>query len=212
MYLSPLRPFLGNSQYYASGDVNIAEGAAIATGVILQADPDCHIVIAAGVCIGMGAVLHAHQGSIEVETGATLGAGVLVVGNVKIGANACIGTGSTILNCSLEKAQVLSAGSLWGDHGREIRESLSPTTGDESPIITEDESIKVDHPLTTDPLPPQVPPIPEDVTADRSTPASTPGSAGQIYAYKHLSQLRVTLFPHHQPQQPTDLNGQSPHI
>ncbi|MBE9094579.1 carbon dioxide concentrating mechanism protein, partial [Tychonema sp. LEGE 07203] len=57
MYLSPLQ-LSSNSQILMSGDVVVNESAAIAPGVILQADPDSKISIAAGACIGMGVILH----------------------------------------------------------------------------------------------------------------------------------------------------------
>lgn len=94
----------------------------IALGVLLHADPNSRIAIAAGVCIGMGTVLHAHKGILEIEAGAILGAGVLVVGGGKIGANACIGSTTTIFNTSIEPGQIVAPGSLLGDTSRSIVE------------------------------------------------------------------------------------------
>ncbi len=134
MHLPPL-PSITNSHVIVTGDVSIDKSAAIAPGVILQADPDSRIIIAAGVCIGMGAILHAHKGIIEIDPGAILGAGVLVVGVGKIGANACIGAATTIWNSSVDSWQVLPAGSMVGKTGRKIADN-SPPPPTETPEVT----------------------------------------------------------------------------
>jgi carbon dioxide concentrating mechanism protein CcmN len=123
----PTLPWSCNSHVYAEGDVSIEASAAIAPGVILRADPDSKIVIASGVCIGMGSVLHAHGGILEVEAGANLGAGVLIIGKGKIGAHACIGAITTVWNSSIEPWQVVPAASVIGDKGRQIAE-VSPVS------------------------------------------------------------------------------------
>src|SRR4028119_2313315 len=124
----PILPLNTHLHVYVEGDVSIDASAAIAQGVILRADQDSKIIIAAGVCIGMGSILHAYQGTLEVEAGANLGAGVLVVGKGKIGQNACIGTITTIWNDSIEPWQVVPAGSVIGDRGRQIADVSSAST------------------------------------------------------------------------------------
>jgi carbon dioxide concentrating mechanism protein CcmN len=124
----PTLPWSSNSHVYAEGDVSIDASAAIAPGVILRADPDSKIVIASGVCIGMGSVLHAHGGTLEVEAGANLGAGVLIIGKGKIGAHACIGAITTVWNSSIEPWQVVPAASVIGDKGRQIAEVFPVST------------------------------------------------------------------------------------
>ncbi|HEY9610211.1 hypothetical protein [Allocoleopsis sp.] len=113
--------------------MSIDPSAAIAPGVILRAAPDSKIVIAAGVCIGMGSLLHAHGGTLEVEAGANLGAGVLIVGKGKIGSNACIGSVTTVLNSSIAPWQVVPAASVVGEKGRQIAEVSSASTATPSP-------------------------------------------------------------------------------
>jgi carbon dioxide concentrating mechanism protein CcmN len=76
MYLPPLQP-VSNSKIRISGDVKIHPSAVLAPGVILQAAPNSSIVIGAEVCIGMGAILNAYQGCIEIESGAILGSGAV---------------------------------------------------------------------------------------------------------------------------------------
>ncbi len=118
MYLQPLQP-VSNKDVYISGDVTIDPSAALAPGVILQAAPNSRIIIGAEVSIGMGTVINAHQGEIAIASGATLGAGVLIVGASEIGSNACIGTATTIFNNSVDSMAVIAPGSLIGDSSRQ---------------------------------------------------------------------------------------------
>ncbi|NEP04857.1 MAG: hypothetical protein F6K25_20540 [Okeania sp. SIO2G4] len=134
MQFTPLQP-IDNTEPFVSGDVKIEPNVAIASGVILQAAADCQIVIATGVCIGMGVILHAYQGNIEVESGVTIGAGVLVVGKSKIGANACIGSVATIIEHDVEPNQVVQPTSIIGESGRQILEN-STTAPSQPPSQT----------------------------------------------------------------------------
>ncbi len=119
MYLPSLQP-VTQSEIYVSGDVTIHPDAAIAPGVILQAAPNCRIVIREGVCLGMGTIINACSGAIEIESNVILGAGVLIIGEGKIGRQACIGPATTIFNASVESMEVVTAGSLIGDTSREV--------------------------------------------------------------------------------------------
>lgn len=198
MYRAPLQP-ISNAQVYVSGDVTIEEGTAVAPGAILQADPDSRIIIAPGVCIGMGAILHARQGTLEVEAGAVLGAGVLVIGAGKIGANACIGSGVTLLNPAVKQHQALPAGALIGDTSRQIGVTPEDSTPPASP-----------EPTPPPAVPPPTPePVPEAVTETPPTPDS-PDSPTILYGQSHIHQLLVTLFPHRKSLNQPDSNGQSP--
>ncbi|MCC5631176.1 transferase [Nostoc sphaeroides CHAB 2801] len=112
-----------NFDSYISGEVTIHPSAVLAPGVILQAAVNSKIIIGPGVCIGMGAILQVHEGTLEVEAGANLGAGFLMVGKGKIGANACIGSATTVFNCSVEAGQVIAPGSILGDTSRQITQT-----------------------------------------------------------------------------------------
>lgn len=115
---------LGNSfNSLMSGDVNIHETAVIAPGVILQAAANSKIIIGPGVCIGMGSILQVNEGILEIEAGANLGAGFLMVGQGKIGANACIGAATTVFNYSVAPGQVIASGSILGDTSRQVVEA-----------------------------------------------------------------------------------------
>jgi len=201
MHLSPLQ-LSSNSQVCISGDVVVHEGAAIAPGVILRADPDSRISIAPGACIGMGVILHARQGTLEVGAGVILGAGVLIVGSGAIGANACIGAASTIINPCIDKMQILPAGSLIGDGSRQVTAEAKPEP--ETPAAS---------------TPPVAPPV-EPPVADRTKPQTQPETASSpestateqapqpgemptiLYGQAHINRLLGTLFPHRQ-----SLNG-----
>jgi carbon dioxide concentrating mechanism protein CcmN len=117
MSLPPV-PIEHNSEFFVSGNVTIHETAAIAAGVILQAAPHSQIILREGTCLGKGTVLNAYAGTIEIEAGAILGAGVLLVGRVTIGQSACIGAATSIFNSSVEAFAMIPSGSLLGDHSR----------------------------------------------------------------------------------------------
>lgn len=187
MYVSPLQP-IRNAQVYVSGDVTVEESAAIAPGVILQADAGSRIVIASGACIGMGAILHARQGTLEVGAGAVIGAGVLAIGTGKIGVNACIGPGSTLIDPSIPQLQLLPAGSLIGDVSRQVA-----TTAENSSAAPE-------TPETPTEPAPSAPASPEPPSPDLSSPTL-------LYGQTHINHLLVTLFPHRKPINNSDKNG-----
>ena len=205
-----------------SGDVVVNEGAAIAPGVILQADPGSRISIAAGACIGMGAILHAREGTLEIEAGVILGAGVLVVGAGTIGANACIGAGTTLINPCIDKMQIMPAGSLMGDTSRQSAAeataaeatAAAPKTAPTSPETPETTTPPVDRPIEPpEPAPtqPQTPPEtaaepPESTAADPPQPAETPTI---LYGQAHINRLLGTLFPHRQAFNRSEENGQT---
>ncbi len=184
MPLQPLQP-PRDAYIHASGNVTIDESAQIAPGVLLQADTGSQIVIAAGVCIGMGTILHAQQGILAVEAGAILGAGVLFIGRGKIGANACVGSVVTILNSSIGPGQVVPPGSLIGEA---VPAELNGASGSVEASAPSTQRAEAETP---------VPP------AEPSAPA-----AGRVvepvYGQAQLSQLRLRLFSHRQSfSQPT---------
>jgi len=106
MYLVPL------TTAHICGDVQLDPSAVVAPGVLLQADQGSKIVVGAGVCLGMGTIVHAYGGQITIEAGANLGAGVLVVGALKIGQGSCIGATSTIYNVDIPPGKMIAPNSL----------------------------------------------------------------------------------------------------
>ncbi len=186
MKLPSLQP-ISNTSFYVNGDVTIHPGAAIAPGVLLQADLESQIIIGAGACVGMGSVLHAYQGTLEVGEGANVGTGVLIVGNVKIGTNACIGSMTTIFNSSVESGKVVAPGSLLGDSSRqgeaqllEVVEAEVPQNGQVS------ESISVNS----------TPPVAAEAVAQAPEPVVK--AIAPVYGEESLNRLLSTLLPHRQ--------------
>ncbi|MEE3717370.1 hypothetical protein V2H45_11470 [Tumidithrix elongata RA019] len=151
MHLPPLEP-IGDFHTYISGDVTIHPSAAIAPGVLIQADPGSKITIAAGVCIGMGTVLHAQDGAIEIAAGVNLGAGVLIFGKSKVGENACVGSSSSIVNYAIAARALIAPGSLLCETIAPPSEAIAP------PAIS----------VSEDPAPP-LPPSAVPVTIEKST-------------------------------------------
>ena len=216
MYLSPLQ-LSSNSQILMSGDVVVNEGAAIAPGVILQAEPGSRLSIAAGACIGMGVILHAREGTLEIEAGVILGAGVLVVGAGKIGANACIGAGTTLIDPCIDQMQIMPAGSLMGDTSRQAAASATaaaPTAAPTSPETPEATTPPVAPPIeppSRAQTPPQTAPettpdAPESTAAETPQPGETPTI---LYGQAHINRLLGTLFPHRQAFNRSEENGQT---
>lgn len=97
------------------GNVTIAPGVVIASGVILGTDAHSQLTISTGVCLGPDVVLQAQGGDLVIEPNVSLGAGVLVVGQGRIGSHTCIGSGTTLINPQLRSHQVVGAKSLLGD-------------------------------------------------------------------------------------------------
>lgn len=225
MSLAPLHP-IRDYHSYVRGDVLIDPSVAIAPGVILQAEAGSQIAIAPGACIGMGSVIHAIKGKIEIGEGVILGAGVLVVGNVSIGANACIGSATTIVNTEIARGQILPPGVLIGDQSRQVDLDLEP---DLKPISSG--YVDSDSPAASENSPASVTQSP-DSTQQSQTPTSVPEkkpvpdaeisdqpeipeivvppkTSPQVYGKTYINQLLVTMLPHRQPLHPSSPDDES---
>ena len=195
MKLLPLQP-MSHSKIYMCGDVTIHPSAVIAPGVLLQAEPDSRIIIAAGACIGMGTILHAYEGTLEIGESANLGTGVLVVGPSKIGAHVCVGSSTTIFNANVPQQQVLPAGSLLGDTSR------PPINHQSSPDVTQDTQVSSPTELGSENAsPPSTSKLSSEEQTQSSTTNSDPGAAGEtveVYGRSYVNELLVKLMPHKQ--------------
>jgi carbon dioxide concentrating mechanism protein CcmN len=222
MSVPPLR-LDTNFDFYTSGEVIIHPSAVIAPGVILQAATNSKIVIGPGVCIGMGSILQVTTGIIQIEAGVSLGAGFLMVGAGRIGINACIGSATTVFNCSVEPAQVVAPGSVLGD--TTVRAALPSLTEIDTkelkPSTTKPASVNVESHFETgkdkEKSESQIPspinsgetesnsqehPITEEsplTNQDPETSSTDPNIFGtQIYGQGSIQRLLITLFPHRQ--------------
>jgi len=183
---SPIPSPISDSHFYISGTVTIHPSAAIAPGVLLQADPNSELIVAAGVCIGAGCVLHAHQGTLQLEAGATLGSNVLIVGQGKIGSQACIGAMTTIINSSVLPHQMIPPGSLIGDGSRQaiVVEPSEPSISESQPTQATP-SASVDSEAS------------QSKAASSSTAdSSESGEVRVIYGRAYLERMMLTMFPH----------------
>lgn len=97
MERSPLSLASDDVRFCVIGTVTIHPTAAIATDVVLRANPGSSLVIGAGVVIGQGCILHAQSGTLVLEDGVTLGTQVLMFGRGRIGEKACVGSFSTLM-------------------------------------------------------------------------------------------------------------------
>ena len=208
-YLPPPQPIL-NKDIRVFGDVEIHPTASLASGVILQAAPDSRIVIGADVCIGMGAIINACRGTIEIETGAIIGSGVLIIGESKIGNNCCIGTSTTIFRENIASMTVIEPGSIVGDASRQIEIEQEPAN--KTPTKPANSDLNGSSASKNGRVKSQTV---AQSHSQGSTPAShaeTPTTpitkskapvVGQVY----LNELLVTLFPHRKSLDPDSNNS-----
>lgn len=212
---SSLPALVSDAHFYVSGNVTVHPSAAIAPGVMLQADPDSHLIVAAGVCIGVGCVLHAHGGLLELEAGSTLGSGVLIVGRGKIGANACIGAMTTIIDSSVPAKEMVSPGSLIGDRSRQVVIVEASTPYEQSPASPSSHSVNEQNTQQVEqsaaPSPAEAPnvaepetPPPEPAPQEQSEPGSASESAESgtvrvVYGQTYVQRMMVAMFPHRSP-------------
>lgn len=228
---SPSLELIHDCHLYISGEVVVHPSAAIAPGVLLQADPDCRLIIAEGVCIGRGSVIHASGGTLELQVGATLGTGVLIVGSGTIGIEACIGSMTTIFNSSVLPKQSIPPNSLIGDFSRTV--TLETPTLEIPPEPTPPNQA-ASNPATnqtnpTSPFPPtseaashqtrQTSADSTQVAAEtngRVAPKDSPQPAAirktmtQVYGQAYVERIMITMFPHRQVLEPTEPNPPDP--
>jgi carbon dioxide concentrating mechanism protein CcmN len=200
MYLPPLQA-THDLPAQQIGDITVHPSVAIAPGVLLQAEAGSQIIIAASVCIGMGAVIHAYGGVLEIKEGVNLGAGVLILGSGVIGAHACIGTSSTVIECSVSSQQVLPPGSLLGDRSRSIQPEPTPTP----PVAVESSATPATpDPWETDAASQSTYQYPEQPSYSHSQTVPTPQAAvtnggtrtAPIHGKDYVNTLLSTLMPH----------------
>lgn len=192
LHLQPI----STSHYYVNGDVTIQAGVAIAPGVLLQADPNSRIIVKTGACIGLGAVLHAQNGVLEVGEGANIGAEVLLIGQVTIGANACVGVATTVFNSAVGWGQIIPPGSLIGDTGRSPQAALEA-----EPLQATD---TVTYPAPASPgITPTAPEPPGVIEPIGENPGAVENPGMNVYGQVYVNQLLVKMFPHRQSPPPS---------
>ncbi len=209
-----LRP-ISTSHYYTSGDVTIHAGVAIAPGVLIQAEPNSRIVIQSGVCIGIGAILHAHNGTVEIGEGASIGAEVLLVGHVKIGGHACIGAATTIINSVVGQGEIIPPGSLIGDTSRSPNphplDEPSPAPTGKPPTDELQVTNTVLYPEAAEPSPPGNWPTDPHPTnpAENALANQAPDLSSNVNVYGRVfvNRMFVKMFPHYPHSQPSSADS-----
>lgn len=217
MHLPPLQ-LIDHTHFYTEGEVVIDPSAAIAPGVVFQAEPSSRIVIKAGVCIGAGTVLHARGGTLNLEAGVSLGAGVLIVGQGRVGAHACIGSAATLIQPAIAPGEIVPPGTLLGDNSRQVAiADAVETTAAEVPEPSAEEPQTPPAPAETTTTPvqpaesesearspqssnqPSPSPSPAEPTSSSASDESASAVGVQVYGQGQVRQLIEALFPHRQP-------------
>ncbi|MEM9771308.1 MAG: hypothetical protein AAF889_06875 [Cyanobacteria bacterium P01_D01_bin.73] len=210
MSLQPLHPISDRDSWIA-GEVVVDSTAVVAPGVLLQADPGCRIRIGPGAVVGMGTVIHAYNGAIEVGAGVNVGAAVLLVGRVTVGDRACVGAQTTVMNAVVNMGQAIAPGSLIGVPYETAPSTNGSTSSSYSRTSTVSQSTSLDdaskswnYTASTSSS--------ETFTVSGSSgqsgesappPPSHDGGAmarpmpqGIVYGKVQLEKLMVTMFPH----------------
>lgn len=201
MLLPPV-PIINNSECFVSGNVTIHETAVLAFNIILQAAPHSQIIIGEGVCLGKGTILNAYAGTIEIESGVMLGAGVLIIGRCTIGKNSCIGAATTILNTNVESLAMIPSGSLLGDTSRtcqpnkeKIAETKAeiPSPWDEELIENNpvSEQIEIQKAEDSAKIKPEIIEVVSPSFPQQSNSLTKNSVIGKVY----INQLLISLFP-----------------
>ena len=212
---SPLH-FVSHTHYYCGGDIVVDSSAAIAPGVVLRAAVNASIRIGPGVCVGAGVVIQAKQGCVFVEAGASLGTGVLIVGQGHVGKDACVGPSSTLINPAIAAGEIVPPCSLLGATTATPKTAVPqngtygtpPSPGAQTAAPFQPGN----GPVPSMPMPPRTSPTvqpqavsPKAVNVPEIDPpsASANGSAmaapGHVYGRDHVNSLLSALFPHRQP-------------
>jgi carbon dioxide concentrating mechanism protein CcmN len=188
---------VSTTHYFVSGDVTIHAGAAIAPGVLLQANPGSRIVIHQSVCVGLGSVIQAHEGTIEIGEGVIIGAGALLVGTVVVGDRACVGAGTTVMNRSIASLSIVPPGSLMVDQDNEpetvedldLTEDVWQENGSKPQPEAQTNGAKPQPEAQTNGAKPSVEPQESD---EIESPAS---QNGEVYGQAYVNRMLGRMFP-----------------
>jgi carbon dioxide concentrating mechanism protein CcmN len=230
------RTLTETAQVYVAGDVVVAPDVTIAPGAVLQANPGSRLVIEARVCIGAQVVIQAYGGELNLQAGVNVGPGGLLLGQGRIGENACIGAESTLIHPQVAAAAVVPAHSLWGDprdrgqssstasepHGQRPTAANSGLKGHvgmnghghgAATVKTHGRQTSVNS--TADGTPGESSSTLEAASIpDAAGPLDTNGAGvlathTVIYGREQVTQLIATLFPHRRPLTSSDETSSS---
>ncbi|WP_373541783.1 carbon dioxide concentrating mechanism protein [Chamaesiphon sp.] len=184
---------------YLDGNVSIDPTAAIAPGVLLQAEENSRITIGSGVCIGAGTIVHASGGNLDIGAGVCIGRGVLIIGSGTIDRHACIGAGTTIFDPQIGEDTVIATHSLIGDRSRgEVSVVIDPPTPTAPVVPDPSETADVwDTPVVQPPVVETPSPETPPTTADRLTVTIEidQQSVKSVAGRANFDRLKRHLFP-----------------
>jgi carbon dioxide concentrating mechanism protein CcmN len=187
---------------YLDGNVSIDPSAAIAPGVLLQAEANSRITIGAGVCIGAGTIIHAAGGNLDICAGVCVGRGVLIIGSGSIDRNACIGAGTTVIDPQIAEGAVIATHSLLGDRSRSEVTVVTPSApSPPAPAASTDLPDPADIWDTTetgDVLEPKTPAVEIPTPSEKSltlTVETQPRSIKPVAGRANFDRLKRHLFP-----------------
>lgn len=194
------------------GAVKVAQGSMIAATAILGAEPDGSLTIAPEVCLGSEVVIQARWGSLTIETGAIIGRGVLIIGRGSIGAGACIGSNSTLINPQIAACRVVPPETLLGDpsgdpsiSSHEMAAFIAKESTEASSKSVEITSVGITLEVTSAQSGQLISDDPNGNSGLVSQASlqnnghSYGGKLGHIYGKAQVNQLLKTLFPHRRP-------------
>jgi carbon dioxide concentrating mechanism protein CcmN len=200
------RTLTETAQVYVAGDVVVAPDVTIAPGAVLQANPGSRLVIEARVCIGAQVVIHAYGGELNLQAGVNVGPGGLLLGQGRIGENACIGAESTLIHPQVAAAAVVPAHSLWGDPSDRGQSSstASETHGRQTSVNSTADGIPGESSSTL-----EAASIPDAAGPLDTNGAGVLATHTVIYGREQVTQLIATLFPHRRPLTSSDETSSS---
>lgn len=185
------------ADYYLGNNVEVAPDVVIAPGAVLDAAPGSRLVIEAGACIGSGVVIQVYGGDLTLGSGVNVGKEVLLVGTGQIGARACIGAESTLMNPQVAADAVVSARSLIGDNGR--LSQASSNSGRHPDVTSQNGQGFAPEPQTASEGDLEGKPDANKGESNHQGEAADTGTlsaANMVYGREQVMQLVKTLFPH----------------
>ena len=172
-----------------SGTVDIAPDVVMSRGTTLKADPGSRLILMAGVCLGPNTLIHARWGELLIEAEAVVGADGLIVGYGQVGAAACIGGGSTLLNPQIQPHQVIPPHTYWSAASPPLPTHPPPAEAD--PGVSRVSETGIDPKLSSPSMGDQ-----GQGAAAAANGASKANGFSRVYGRDQVDQLLDTLFPH----------------
>ncbi len=134
---------------------------------------------------------------MEIGEGANIGAEALLVGQVSIGKNACIGSATTIFNSSVASSVLIPPGSVVGDLSRPPDELKTDELKTVDTVLYP--AAGSAHPTEPSPMPPDPRQSAASTLITNSEATNSEPSAQSLHVYGqvYVNQILGKMFPHH---------------